>query len=209
MLQHLIRGKAQIGAPQPVFHAGVAAGQAAQMRLKDHRLGPRHPRGRVGAPAEGRVDHHRLRHGKGRVAGVEGEVPLRAADLVAHHRIRPFQPPLQRAGIGVQEQLVRVEAMAALGLIGAMGAVAVDAARGQPADMDVPDVAVAVAHRQARQLLAAVGGEEAQFDPLGMGREDGEVHPVAGQRRAHRPGLAGADGMAVGADRGHQPISPA
>ena len=52
--------------------------------------------------------------------------------------------------------------------------------------MDVPDVAIAFRDRQTGEFLAAIGGEQAQFDPFGMGREDGEVLGLL------REGLEGA-----------------
>ena len=157
MVDHRIGTKAQIRAAQMRVDAGMKCGKALDMRLVDQRFGRRGARCSVTAPTERRVDDHRFGHRKGAVAGVIRQIATRAADLVAHHRVRPFQPPLQRAGVGVQQQLVRIEPVPVFGRIGAVRAKAVNGAQRQPADMDVPDIAIAVAQRQAGQLLAAIG----------------------------------------------------
>ena len=109
VVDHRRMRQARIAAPQLLGDDRVTHGQALDMGLVDHRIGHRHLRRRIIAPVERRVHHHRFRHGKGRVAGVERLIPPRRADLVAHQRIRPAQPPRQPHGIGVQKQLVRVE----------------------------------------------------------------------------------------------------
>ena len=52
------------------------------------------------------------------------------------------------------------------------------------------------AQRDATQLLAAIGGKEAQLHPLGMGGKDGEIHPLAVKARPHRPGPPRGNRMA-------------
>ncbi len=68
--------------------------------------------------------------------------------------------------------------------------------------MEVPDVAVTLDDGQAQGFLAPVRGEQAQFDPFGMGGKDSEIDPVAGQAGTHRPGAARADRVAQKPDRG-------
>ncbi|MCY1183857.1 hypothetical protein D9M73_245080 [compost metagenome] len=78
------------------------------------------------APGEGRVDDLALGHEGGAVAFVEAEVGILRADHVAEQRLRPAQPAHQLLGVGVDQQLVGVETVAVLRLVGAVNAVAVD-----------------------------------------------------------------------------------
>ena len=211
MLQHRVGAKAQHGAAQRRGHARMQGGQALDMGLVDHRVGQRGLGCRILAPLKGGVGHHRFGHGKGTVAGVKGQVGARAAHLVAHQRIRPPEPPLQRAGIGVKQQLVGVEAVPGLGLIGTMGAKPVKRARHQARHALMPDVAIALAERQARGFLAPVGREQAQLHPFRMGRKDGEVHAIPVKAGPHRKGAArcrgrsGRPGGQRGQRRRHRP----
>ena len=211
MLQHRIGAQPQHGAAQRGGHARMQGGQALDMRLVNHRVGQRGLGCRIFAPLKGRVDHNRFRHGKGAVAGVEGQVCARAAHLVAHQGIRPAQPPLQRAGIGIDQQLVGVEAVPGLGLIGAMGAKAIKRARHQARHALMPDVAVALAERQARGFLAPVGREQAQIDPFGMGRKDREIHAIPVETGPHGIGTARSHARSgrSGGQRGQRRLHPA
>ena len=86
--------------------------EAAHMHLEDDCLLPRSVRMMVVVPAEGSLDDAAFRHLPRAVAAVEGEVFARAADAIAVHDIAPAQLPGQRLGIGVEQQLVGVEAVA-------------------------------------------------------------------------------------------------
>ena len=77
-------------------------------------------------PVEVRVYHHAFRHEGRAVALVKTEIVVRMPDRVAEQRAIPGQLAVMGARIGVEQQLVRVEAVAGIGLVGAMHAVAVD-----------------------------------------------------------------------------------
>jgi hypothetical protein len=128
---------------------------AAHVGLVDHRAGPGHPGPHVAGPVEAVLGHDGARHGRRAVAAVEAQVGARGVEPVAEQRVAPAQRPRQRARVRVQQQLVRVEALAALGLIGPVGAVAVVQARPGVGQVAVPDLVGAFGQRQARDFLAA------------------------------------------------------
>ncbi|MNV94385.1 hypothetical protein D3C71_1891740 [compost metagenome] len=88
----------------------------------------------------------------------------------------------QLAGVGVQQQLVRIEAVPVLRVVRAMGAVAIDQPGLSVRQIAVPDLIGAFRQIEAAQFLAAFRVEQAQFHAGGVGGEDREVHaqPIAG-----------------------------
>ena len=71
------------------------------------------------------VDDHRLEHVAGIVAAVEGQVLLLVAGAVAEMGVGPAEMAAKPFAVGVDQQLVRIEAVAGLRLIGPVHAVAV------------------------------------------------------------------------------------
>ena len=112
---------------EQVRHPGMLLGEAAHVHLVDQRLVEGRAQRLVVAPGEGRIDDPGLHHVLGAVALVVGRV-VPALHLVAEDRRVPGQLALERLGVGVEHQLVGVEAVAAGGIVGAMDAVAVDRA---------------------------------------------------------------------------------
>ena len=78
--------------------------------------------------------------------------------------------------------------MARLGLIGAMGAVAIEQTRTDIRQIAVPDLVRALGQGIAPQFALALGIEQAEFDPVGIGRIDGEINPFAIEGRPQRMG---------------------
>ena len=78
-------------------------------------------------------------------------------------------------GIGVDQKLVRVEAMARLGLIGAMHAIAIDHAGACIGQVSVPDLVREL--RQLDPLNLALAGlvEDTEFDLGSVGGKQGEI----------------------------------
>src|ERR1700676_2326222 len=100
-------------------------GEAADMQLGDDGLFPGRLRTAVLTPGERRVDDPAFRHEPGVVAAVEREVAAGAADAVAEMRVGPAERTVQRLGVGIEQELVGIEAMAAAGVVGAVDAIAV------------------------------------------------------------------------------------
>src|SRR5206468_9238874 len=100
------------GAAQRLGHAGMPPREALDVGLVDHAGRQRH-RGRpVVAPGEGRIDRLALGHRPAIVAPVEAEVAAWMTDLVAEMRIAPAEGADDRPGVRIEQQLVRVEAVA-------------------------------------------------------------------------------------------------
>ena len=179
----LVRGQARVGAAQVLAHAGVQLREAAHVQLVDDRLVPRRLELPVALPVEARVDDDAARHRRGVVGEVghgvvlAGDVRMRVAGVPAHAAV-------DHLGVGVEQQLRGVEAMAVLGRVRAVDAEAV-ALPGA----DAGEVAVPVEGRALRQLeaaLGAVGVEQAQLDALRVLGEHGEVRTRAVPRRTQR-----------------------
>ena len=157
-----------------VGNVGVELGEALHVRLVDHRFGVRRLRQPVARPVEERVDHDALHHGRGRVVVV---ARVGVAEVVAEHRLPPLHLAFDGLGVGVEQQLVRVEALPRGRVVRPVDAVAVALPGLHRRQVRVPDVRVDVAQFDAG-LFAAVA-EQAQFDFLGAFAEQREVRAAA------------------------------
>ena len=211
VLDGLVGRQAGVGAAQVLAHGGVQLGEALHVDLVDEGLVPGRPRGAVALPVEPRIVDDALRDRVGVVGGVEHQVRVGAVGLVGEHVGRvPQDPALDGLRVGVDQQLVRVEAVALLGIPRP-----VHPERVPLAGPDVRQVAVPVergALAQVHPRLAIVGVEEAQLHPLGVLGEEREVGagPVPG--RAEREGPPGPHARAhraTAADRAGSRTRPA
>ena len=193
VLDHLRRAEALEGAGAGSGDLRMAGGHALDVGLVDHRLGPAAPQRVVGSPGVGGVDDPALRHRPGAVAAVEREVGLRAADPVAVERVVPAQLAGVGAGVGVEQQLVRIEAVAGLGSVGTVGAQAVELARTQVGEVAVPDLVGELGQRDPLDLAPALGVEQAELDAAGVGGEDRDVHARSVPGGAERERQSGRD----------------
>ena len=193
VLDHLRRAERLEGAGDRFAEVGMAPGHALDVGLVDHRLGPGLPRRAVVAPGVGGVDDPAFRHRPGAVAAVEGQVLVAVADAVAVERVVPAELACECAGVGVEEKLVRVEAVAGRGLVGPMGAQAVELPGAEVGEVAVPDLVGELGQRDALGLALAVGVEEAELDLGRVGREDRDVDAGPVPRRSEREGEAGGD----------------
>ncbi|MNI44821.1 hypothetical protein D3C73_992160 [compost metagenome] len=114
---------------------------AAQMHFVDGGVRPRRVGGLAVAPVERHVfGHHGFGHGRRAVAAVHRQVGARMIQPVAKERIAPAYRPGHLAGVGVQQQLVRIETVAVARVIGAVGAIAVDQPGLRVRQVAVPDL---------------------------------------------------------------------
>ena len=118
------------------------------------------------------------------------EILARAADAVAEHRVVPPQPALQRLGVGIDQQLVGIEAVPVGRIERPVDAVAVKQVRPRVRQIAVPDLVGIFRKHDARLLLAAGAVEQAQFDLFGMRRKKREIDAPAVPGRAQRIGTA-------------------
>jgi len=150
------------------------------MGFVDQSFSPWATDGIVARPVEGRVLHHALDHERRGIATVESKV-VAGRKIVTPKRIVPLQRTGDLARIRVQQQLVGVEAMALLRLVGAVGAIAVELPGLHIRHVAGEDRAFPAGHFQPRQFLRAVRREQAQFHGLGILGKDREMGPVPGE----------------------------
>ena len=130
MLDHRRRGQAAIGTAQVRRNVLAFLRQSLDVRFIDDGVFP----GDVGAhfaaaPVEGFVDDDGLGHAACVVTSIEREILARAAGAIGEMGIAPYQPPGKPPGIGVEQKLVGVEAMAVLGFIGPMNPITIELSR--------------------------------------------------------------------------------
>ena len=167
----------------------MAGGEALDMHLVNDRLVERDVRRPVVAPVEVRVVHDALRHVGAAVVVVTGVV---VAEGVRETGLVPVDLALDGLGVGVQQQLGRVAALALLRRPRPMHPVAIALPGRHRRQIGVP--AESVDLLQADPPLATVVVEQAELDSLGDLGEQREIRARAvvggAQRiRATRPGL--------------------
>ena len=157
---------------------------AAHVHLIDDGPRGRHSRRRLPVPIETGIDDDGLRHEGCAVALVEREIFVGVADRVAEAGGVPNHAADQLARVRIEQQLVRVEAMPLLGLVGAVHAIPVDEARHSAFEIAVPGLVRVFRQHDALELALAAGVEKAQLDGRCVGREQREVDAVAVPCRA-------------------------
>jgi hypothetical protein len=126
------------------------------------------------------VDDDRLGHRGRAVAIVLRQVGVGMAERVPEDQLVPAHVPVDRLGVGVDEQLGRVEAVALLRLVGAVDPIAVALAGTDPGEVDVPDQIRLLRNADPGQLVIAFGTfEKAELDTGGVLGEQGEVDALA------------------------------
>ncbi len=146
------------------------------MRFIDDGVFPGDVRSRLAAsPVEGLVDDDGLRHAAGVVTAIERKVLARAAGAIGEMRIAPYQPSGQPPGIGIEQQLVGVEAVAVFGLIGSVNAIAIELSGRNVVQIAVPDILGALRQFDAFEFAAALTVEQAELDLLRVGGEQREI----------------------------------
>ena len=158
MLDHGRVAEGVIGAADRLRHSRMELGQALHMGLVDDGVGQRAARRAVVAPVMGRVLDDAFRHHRRAVAPVGGEVAAVRAHAIAEQRIVPADAAEELARIGIDQELVRIEAVAVARVVGSVHAIAVELARAKALDIDVPDLVRAARQRDAVGLPAARAG---------------------------------------------------
>ncbi len=130
--------------------------QSLDVGFVDDRVLPGNRRSTFFAPCEGFVDDDALRYSTRVVPPVEREVCPGAAGAIPEMRVAPDEAPGELLGIGIDEELVRIEAQSPLGLIRAMDPVTVELSRRDIIEVAVPDILGAFRQRDALDLAATV-----------------------------------------------------
>src|ERR1700722_5641125 len=89
--------------------------------------------------------------------------------------IAPYQPSGKPPGIGIEQKLVGVEAVAVFGLIGPVHAIAVELSGRDVVQITVPDVFTSFRQFDAFQFAPALAVEQAELDLLRVGGEQREI----------------------------------
>ncbi len=183
-----------IAATQPFGDLGMEHRKPSHVHLVDQR--PVHGRaGRpVVAPSKGRIDDGGQRRKRGVIPRIERDICRRVADLVSEEGIVPTHHSADVFGIGVQEDLVRIETVPVLRFIGAVNAIAVELSGHDVRKVDMPDLLGLFGQRDPHAISLCVGPiEQAEFDLRGILRIQGEVDALAVPRRPQRIRPAGPD----------------
>ena len=106
-------------------------------------------------------------------------------------------------GIGIDQQLVGIEAMAGGGLVGPVHPIAVDRARPRIGQIAVPDFVGVLRQGDAFDLAPAALLEQAELDLAGVGREQREVDAEPVPYRAEGIGQAFRQARTADGRRGH------
>ena len=144
--------------------------KAAHVRLVDESLIEGETQVAVLAPREGGVDDAGARHERRAVALVIAGVVARLHGVPKHGRV-PFEATLDRLGVGVEHQLVGVEAMAGARLVGPVHAVGIDRAGPRVGEVAVPHLVGEFRQFYALDLAVAEMIEEAEFYLRRVGRK--------------------------------------
>src|SRR5581483_6983515 len=133
---------------------------SADVRLVDDRPVPGHPaRPGLALPIEVRIHDDALGHEWRTVARIKAQIVTLGTDGIAKARGVPLQLTDVPARIGVQDQLVRIEAMTRLGLVRPMDPKAVYGRRVNIRNVAVPELIGIFRQHQALELLRAPGIE--------------------------------------------------
>jgi hypothetical protein len=187
------RGQAGVRAAQRRRDVRVPLRKPLDVGLVDYGVVPGNARRPVVSPGEGRLHHLALGHARGVVPLVEGQILLFGAEPVAEVRVTPVQVTDRGLGVGVEQQLVRVEAVALFGVVGSVDPVAVELAEPPVGQVAVPLLVGALPHLDALDLCLARRVEEAELDLLGVLGEEGEVDPLPVPGRPERVRLSRPD----------------
>ncbi len=151
-------------------------------------VSPHGTRGRAAGDARRRRGDDGLRDER-RAVRVVAHAVVRAG---AEHRGVQRERAIERARVGIDEELRRIEAVAVARVVRAVRAQTVAVARGDPGHEAVEDVAGALGQRDARALGRSRRVEQAQFDGRRVRRHHRDVRAVARERHAERLGASGA-----------------
>src|SRR5215831_5319865 len=163
-----------------------------------HLVGDRHFPGDRGtalaSPSEGGVDHPAFRNKGGAVPLVKAEVLVGMVEGVGEQLRAPFEAANELLGVGIDQQLVRVEAVSGFGFVWSIGAVTIADARPCRGQVAVPNLVGVFRQLDALELGSAIAVEEADLDPCGVGGKYREVdaEPIPGRTKRERSPFAKA-----------------
>ena len=191
-----MRNRGRLG--QAGNRAAMFAGNArmllavtAHMHLIEHGFTPgASGRGQAVGSAD-RACHPALRHEGRAVAPIEGVAAFGVIGLKPKHRVMPLELADQLPGIGVEQQLVGIEAVPVVRRIRTMRAQAIDQSCLRLWQKSVKDIAGATGQVDALDFVLAERIEQTQLDALGMMRPDRDIDAIVLDMGAEFVGAAG------------------
>ena len=172
MLDHRRMGEAGEGSARLRRKILAQMGQAAQVDLVNDRVRPRDAQ----TPRLARRRRERDRLGRvGAAVLAEGE-----------HRMMELERPIESEGVGVGEQLRRIEAVAAQRLERPFGAQAIASAGADAGERSAMDSVVAARQAQTLDLRLARRVVEAEIDRRGVRRINRDLRAFSGEGDAER-----------------------
>ena len=187
-------GEPREGASQLLRHLLMTHGEAPDVHLVDDRQFPRDGGTALASPSEGGVDHPAFRNKGGAVPLVEAEVLVGMVEGVGEQLRAPFEAANELLGVGIDQQLVRVEAVSGFGFVWSIGAVTIADARPCRGQVAVPNLVGVFRQLDALELGSAIAVEEADLDPCGVSGKYREVdaEPIPGRTKRERSPFAKA-----------------
>src|SRR5215472_511242 len=148
----------------------------------------------LASPSEGGVDHPAFRNKGGAVPLVKAEVLVGMVEGIAEQLRAPFEAANELLGVGVDQQLVRVEAVPGFWFVWPIRAVAVGGPRPGCRQVAVPNLVGVFRQLYALELGPAIQVEETDLDLGGVSGKDREVdaEPIPGRTKRERSPLAKA-----------------
>ena len=153
------------------------------MRLIENSVRPWH-KALCGAARRRRTDNGFGHEGRAVCRG-KGQIQLRRCAVIAEHAFVQNERRVQRQRIGVNQQFMRVKAVAVLRRIGAMGAQAIFGSGLDAGDMTVKYIAGALWQNKSGLAPAL---EQAKFDARGVNGKYSDIDAGFIQRHAQRFG---------------------
>src|SRR6185437_14457831 len=112
-------------------------------------------------PVERFIDDGCFWHSARVVTPVEGQILARAPGAVSEVCVAPDQPPADSFGVGIEQQLVRIEAVPSLWVVGTIDAVTVELTGRNIIQMTVPDAFGMLGQCNAFDLSAPLAVKQA------------------------------------------------
>ena len=172
-------------------HVGMEHRHALDVRFVEDGSHPGHVGRPIVAPRERRVDDHRFGHAAGVIAAIETQVGARRPDAIAVVRVTPAHRPGDRLRIGIEQELMMIEAMAVDRIVRPVDAISVERARSQPRHVAVPDFVGIFGQGIARDFPATAIVEHAQIDAFGVRGKQREICSRTVPRGAQGVGAPG------------------
>src|ERR1700691_2549016 len=105
---------------------------------------------------------------------------------MAEQRVRPSQIAGDLTRVGIEQELMGIEAQATLRFVWAVRAIAVKKAGARPRQIAVPNLVRPLGKRHDRDLSPARRIEQTQIDALGAAGKYGEIYAESVRGRSQR-----------------------